>query len=310
MKKSKLLSSAILLVAAMIWGFAFAAQNAMSETIEPFTVNAVRSVIAFLALIPVACFTRRARGEKLLERSPADRRKLIRASLICGTMLCVSVNLQQVGIALYPEGAPAEAHSGFLTAMYILFVPIFGLFLKKKPSGFVVIGVAVAIIGLYFLCLSDGFGALYGGDIFCLICGMTFAVQILCVDHYIGVGTVDPVKLSALQFALVGVISAILMLLFEKPSLSAILDAWLPILYLALMSSAVGYTLQIIGQRYAPNPTLASILMSMESVFAVLGGIFFMGTVPKTAEFIGCLIMLVAIIVAQLPDHLLKRKQA
>lgn len=307
MKKSKLLSSAILLTAAMIWGFAFAAQNAMADTVEPFTVNAVRSLIAFLALIPVACVTRRKRGKKLLEKTPADRKRLVKASLICGMMLCISVNLQQFGIAFYPDGAPVEAHSGFLTAMYILFVPIFGLFLKKRPSLFVGIGVVIAIVGLYFLCLSEGFGAVYTGDIFCLICGMTFAVQILCIDHFIV--TVDPVKLSALQFAVVGVISSILMLIFEHPTMDAILNAWLPILYLALMSSAVGYTLQIVGQKYAPNPTLASILMSMESVFAALGGIIFMGVIPKTAEFVGCLIMLVAIIVAQLPDQWLRKEK-
>lgn len=308
MKKRQLLSSSLLLLAAMIWGFAFAAQNAMSDTVEPFTVNTVRSVIAFLALIPVAFVTRRRQGKKLFEQNPADRKKLIKASLICGTMLCISVNLQQIGIALYPDGAPAEAHSGFLTAMYILFVPIFGLFLHKKPSLFVAAAVAVAIVGLYFLCLSDGVGAVYGGDIFCLICGVTFAIQILCVDHFIG--TVDPVKLSAIQFLLVGAISSILMAIFEKPGMTAILNAWLPILYLALMSSAVGYTLQIVGQKYSSNPTLASILMSMESVFATLGGILFMGAVPKTAEFIGCLIMLAAIIIAQLPENLLRRKKA
>ena len=307
-KSKKLLSSALLLLAAMIWGFAFAAQNAMADTIEPFTVNAVRSFLAFFALIPVAYVTRRKRGLKLLEQDPADRKRLLRASLICGTMLCVSVNLQQFGIAMYPDGAPVEAHSGFLTAMYILFVPIFGLFLKKKPSLLVAVGVVIAIVGLYFLCLSDGVGALYAGDIVVLICGMTFAVQILCVDRYIG--SVDPVKLSAIQFLFVGIVSAILMLIFEKPRIEAILDAWAPILYLALMSSAAGYTLQIIGQKYSDSPTLASILMSMESVFATLGGILFMGVIPKAAELVGCFIMLLAIIVAQLPADLIKKKKA
>ena len=301
MKKNQLLSSALLLAAAMIWGFAFVAQNAMADTIEPFTVNAVRSLIAFVALIPVAAVTRRMRGEKLTEKTPADRKRLIKAGLICGTMLCISVNLQQFGIALYPAGAPVEAHSGFLTAMYIIFVPIFGLVQKKKPSLLVAIGAVVAVTGLYFLCLSEGFGALYVGDIPGLICGMTFAIQILCVDHYLE--TVDPVKLSALQFVVVGVISAVLMLIFEHPRMDAILEAWLPLLYLAVMSSAVGYTLQIVGQKYAQSPTLASILMSMESVFAALGGILIMGVIPKTAEFIGCGIMLCAIVIAQLPPN-------
>lgn len=306
-KKNNLLSSAVLLLAAMIWGFAFVSQNMLADTIEPFTVNAARSYIACAALIPVAYVTRRMQGKKLPEPSPADRRKLLKASLVCGLLLCVSVNLQQVGISMYPDGAPVEAHSGFLTALYILFVPIFGLFVKKKPPLTVAVGVAIALVGLYFLCLGEGLGALYTGDIVVLICGMTFAVQILSVDHYIG--SVDPVKLSAVQFFIVGVISTVLMFIFETPDMSAILDGWAPLLYLALMSSAVGYTLQIIGQKYSSSPALASILMSMESFFAALGGVIFMGVVPKPTEMLGCGLMLIAIIVAQLPPGMLKKKK-
>ena len=306
MKKRPLVSSAILLLAAMIWGFAFVSQNMLSDTVEPFTVNTVRSFIACAALIPVAFVSRRIQGKRFFEQQPADRRKLLKASLICGSLLCVSVNLQQFGIAMYPDGAPVEAHSGFLTALYIFFVPIFGLFFKKKPPLTVLVGVAVAIVGLYFLCLSEGLGSLYSGDIVVLICGMIFAVQILSVDRYIG--DVDPVKLSALQFLLVGAVSAILMFVFEKPDIGAILDGWQPLLYLALMSSAVGYTLQIVGQRYAASPALASILMSMESVFATIGGVIFMGAVPKPAEIVGCVLMTVAIVVAQLPPEWFRLK--
>jgi len=303
MKKNNLLSSVLLLAAAVIWGFAFVAQNALSDTVPPFTVNAIRSLIASAALIPVAAITRRMNGKRLLESSPADRKKLIKAGIICGVLLCISVNLQQFGIALYPAGAPVEAHSGFLTALYILFVPIFGLFMKKRPGPFVLIGVGVAVIGLYLLCLSDGLSALYMGDIVVLICGMSFALQILCVDHFIG--EVDGVKLSAIQFFVTGVLSVILMLIFERPDPDAILSAWQPLLYLALLSSAGGYTLQIFGQKYAESPTLTSILMSMESVFATVGGIIFMGVIPKTAELIGCGVMLAAIIIAQLPERIL-----
>lgn len=308
MKKHQVLSSFLLLTAAIIWGFAFVAQEKLSDSVPPFTVNAIRSLIASAVLIPVAAVTRHIKGKKLLENNPADRKKLIKAGVICGVMLCVSVNLQQFGIALYPEGAPASAHSGFLTALYIIFVPLFGLFLHKKPGLFLWIAVILATVGLYFLCLYDGFGALYAGDIVVLICGMAFALQILCVDRYIG--EVDGVKLSAIQFFVTGVLSAILMLIFEKPDLSAIMAAWQPLLYLSIFSSGVGYTLQIIGQQYASNPTLASILMSMESVFAVIGGVIFMHAVPKTNEWIGCGIMLVAIIIAQLPQDWLKKKTA
>ena len=308
MKSKQILSSSLLLTAAIIWGVAFVAQNQLRDTVEPFTVNAVRSFIASAALVPVAWFTRRARGLRYREKSAADRRLLFKAGLICGTLLCVSVNLQQFGIALYPEGAPVEAHSGFLTAMYILFVPILGLLFKKKPTLFVAVGVALAVAGLYFLCLSEGIGSVYAGDILCLMCGMSFAVQILSVDRYIG--SVDPVKLSSLQFLVTGVLSAVLMFIFEKPGAGAILSAWQPLLYLALMSSAVGYTLQILGQKFASGPTLASILMSMESVFALLGGAVIMGVMPKPAELLGCGLMLAAIIIAQLPAELLKKKAA
>ena len=307
MKKNNLLSSALLLLAAVIWGFAFVAQNALSDAVPPFTVNAIRSLIASAALIPVAAVTRKISGKRFREETPADRKKLIKAGLFCGILLCVAVNLQQFGIALYPEGAPVEAHSGFLTALYILFVPLFGIFLKKRPGPFVLIGVGIAIVGLYLLCLSDGLSGLYTGDIVILVCGMSFALQILCVDRYIG--EVDGVKLSVIQFLVTGVLSAVLMLIFEHPDLSAILGAWQPLLYLALLSSAGGYTLQIIGQKYATSPTLASILMSMESVFAVIGGILFMGIIPSTAELIGCGLMFIAIIVAQLPDGWIRKSR-
>ncbi len=258
MKNKQLLSSALLLTAAVIWGFAFVAQESLADTVPPFTVNALRSLIASVALIPVAAVTRRINGKKLTESDPKDRRLLIKAGVICGVMLCISVNLQQFGISLYPPGAPASAHSGFLTALYIIFVPIFGLFLKKKPGFTIIVAVILATAGLYFLCLYDGFGSLYTGDIVVLICGMAFAVQILCVE-------------------------------------------WKPLLYLALMSSGVGYTLQIIGQKYSSSPALASILMSMESVFAVIGGVIFLGAIPSANEWIGCALMFAAIIIAQLP---------
>ena len=306
MKNKQLLSSVLLLAAAVIWGFAFVAQESLADSVPPFTVNAVRSLIASAALVPVAAVMRRANGKGFLESDRADRKTLIKAGVICGVMLCISVNLQQFGIALYPEGAPASAHSGFLTALYIIFVPIFGLFIGKKPGLPVVIAVILATTGLYFLCLYEGFGAVYTGDIVVLISGMSFALQILCVDRYIG--RVDGVKLSSIQFLVTGILSAVLMLIFEKPDFSAILAAWKPLLYLALLSSAGGYTLQIIGQKYSSSPALASILMSMESVFAVIGGVIFMGAVPAVNEWIGCALMLAAIIIAQLPGDMLGRK--
>ena len=300
MKKNNLLSSALLLTAAIIWGLAFVAQEETADTVPPFTVNAVRSLIASAALLPIAAVIRKKQGKRLLESNPADRKKLIKAAVICGVMLCISVNLQQVGITMYPNGAPASAHSGFLTALYIIFVPLFGLFLGKRPGAFVWIAVCLAVVGLYFLSLFNGVRGLYLGDIVVLCCGISFAVQILCVDRYID--EVDGVKLSMLQFLVTGILSAVLMLIFERPDPTAVLAAWKSILFLALMSSAVGYTLQIVGQKYSSSPTLASILMSMESVFAVIGGMIFLNVVPKANEWVGCALMFAAIIIAQLPS--------
>ena len=286
----------MLLTAAIIWGMAFVAQEQLADSVPPFTVNAIRSLIASVALIPVAAITRRLQGKRLLESEPADRKKLIKAGVVCGVMLCISVNLQQFGIALYPEGAPASAHSGFLTALYIIFVPLFGLFLHKKPGLFVGIAVILATIGLYFLCLYNGFGALYMGDIVVLICGMAFAVQILCVDRYIN--EVNGVKLSSIQFLVTGLLSAVLTLIFEKPGISAILAGWKPLLYLALMSSGVGYTLQIIGQKYTDSST-AALIMSLEAVFAMIFGAIFLHELMSAREIAGAAIIFAATILGQ-----------
>ena len=307
MKKHGLLSSALLLTAALIWGLAFVAQDAAADSVPPFTMNATRSIIAALALIPIAGIMRRARGKKLLEATKADRKALLIAGICCGLFLSVAVNFQQFGIALYPDGAAAAGRAGFITALYIVFVPLIGLVFRKKPSPLIIVAVLLSVAGLYLLCLSGGLGSLYTGDLIVLCCAATFAMQILCVDHFID--RVDGVKLSCIQFFVCAVVSAIMMLIFEKPSMSALLSAWQPILYLALLSSAGGYTLQILGQKYASSPTVASILMSMESVFAVLGGAVFAGERLLLREIVGCCVMFAAIILAQLPTDMFKRKR-
>ncbi len=300
MKKQEILSAGLLLLAAMIWGVAFVAQDAAAGLIEPFTLNAVRSFIAAAALVPVAGVTRGMRGLPLLERDNKGRRDLMLAGGCCGALLAVAVNFQQFGIAMYPDGAAAAGRAGFLTALYIVFVPLIGLFFGRKPSVSVFVAVGIATVGLYLLCLSGGIGALYLGDVVVLCCAVAFAMQILCVDRFID--RVDGVKLSSVMFLVCGTLSAILMVLFEHPSLSALIASWRPILYLALLSSAGGYTLQIIGQKYARSPAVASILMSMESVFAVLGGVVLAGERMLPREVLGCAVMLVAIIIAQLPS--------
>lgn len=307
MQSKKVISAACLLLAAVIWGFAFVAQDVTAESVEPFTLNAARSYIAAVALVPVAWLTRKLNHKKFFEKNSSDRKTLLKAGVICGFFLFVAVNFQQFGIALYPADAAASGRAGFLTALYIVFVPIFGLVLKKKPNLSVIAAVVLAVAGLYFLCLSGGFGSLYLGDLIVLICGAAFAVQILSVDRFIS--RVDGVKLSMLMFFVTAVLSTVMMFIFESPSLSAVLGAWLPILFLGVGSSGVGYTLQIIGQKYSSSPTVSSILMSMESVFAAVGGWLLMGERLSPRELFGCALMLCAIIIAQLPDSLFKRKK-
>lgn len=299
MKKNRILSASALLLAAMIWGVAFVAQDKASETLGSFTINAVRSLIASVVLIPVALIFRKKQNKPFFEKTKADRKVLIRAGLLCGCFLFISVNLQQFAISMYPPQAAVSGRAGFITALYIIFVPLFGLFLRKKPGFTVIIAVALATVGLYFLCLSGGFDAIYTGDFVMMLCGMSFAVQILCVDHYID--RVDPIKLSSMQFFVCGILSLIFMFIFEKPDLQTLIDNWMPILYLAVISSGVAYTLQIIGQKYSDSPTVSSILMSMESVFAALGGAIIAGELLKGREILGCAIMFAAIIIAQIP---------
>lgn len=299
MKKNKIISISALLLAAMIWGVAFVAQDKASETLGAFTINASRSLIAAFVLVPVALIIRKTQGKRYFEANKKDRCTLLKAGLFCGVFLCISVNLQQFAISMYPEGAAVSGRAGFITALYIIFVPIFGLFLGKKPGPVIILSVVLATVGLYFLCLSNGISAVYTGDIVMTLCGMSFAVQILTVDHFID--RVDPVKLSSLQFLVCGILSTILMLIFEGFDYEALWKNILPIIYLAVLSSSVGYTLQIVGQKYSDSPAVSSILMSMESVFAALGGALLAGEQLKGREIIGCVIMFAAIILAQMP---------
>lgn len=299
--------SIILLLAAIIWGFAFVAQDiANANNVEPFTLNALRSFVGSFALIPVAAVVSKKKKETLIPKDKKSKKLLLFTGIICGTFLCIAVNFQQFGIAMYPYDAAASARAGFLTAMYILFVPILGIFLRKKPEFTLWIGVIIAMAGLYLLCFAKGVSGVYSGDLIVLACAVSFSLHILCVDT-LG-SKVDGIKLSSLQFFVCGILSTILMFCFEKPDINNILAAALPILFLGIMSSGVAYTLQIIGQQYCDNPTLASIAMSFESVFAALGGALF-GDKLSIREIIGCGVMFAAIVIAQLPSPKIKKTE-
>ncbi len=301
MKQNNLKGSLILAIAALIWGMAFVAQNQISDTVPTFTINASRSFIASAFLFVFWKITNIKTKASFIPKDKEGKKKYLAAALMCGGFLAVAMNLQQFGIALYPKGAPAETHAGFLTVLYVILVPIFSVVLGKKVPFFVWCGGILATVGIYMLCLANGMEAFYFADVIVFCCGIAFALQILAVDKFVGI--TGGVKLSIMQFFVVGVISTICALIFDLKALSLtdLLNGALPILYLGIMSSGIAYTLQIVGQKYA-EPSVASIVMSFESVFAVLGGVVFSHSALSANEIIGCIVMFAAIIVAQLPE--------
>ena len=222
-------------------------------------------------------------------------------------MLAISVNFQQFGISAYPAGAAAEARSGFITALYVVFVPLLSFFFGKKVSPVIWASVAVAVVGFYMLCLSGGISEIYTADILVFICAFCFAGQIISVDKFVGL--TGGVKLSVMQFTVAGALSAVFAVIFERPTMENIIAAAPQILYLGIVSSGVGYTLQIVGQKYA-EPSVASLSMSLESVFAALGGWLISGNILTGREFTGCALVFAAIIVAQIPEMAGSRKKA
>ncbi len=306
MKTKNLLGSFILLFASAIWGFAFVAQTTGAESIPAFTFNCLRSYIAFIFLAFLSALVR-IKNKELFPKTKESKKTLIIGGAVCGTALFVASAFQQYGIGMYPDGASASGRSGFITALYVIWVPIASsLIFKKRIHMLVWTGTLTAAAGMYLLCLGDGISGIYLGDILVLICSLCFVIQILFIDHY--AAKTNGLLLSAVQFFTVGTLSFIAMLLFEKPSLSAIIDMALPILYLGIMSSGVAYTLQIVGQKRT-EPTIASIVMSFESVFAAVGGALLLNERLTARELIGCLLVFGAIIAAQIPGFIKKGKK-
>ena len=294
----KVRSFILLLITAIVWGFGFVAQSSGSETIGAFTFTCIRSLLGAVVLVPFILVREKNRKKQTQEQKPSIKR-LVFASVCCGTVLAIAQNLQQIGIHYTTVGK-----AGFITAMYIVLVPILGVFLKKKIGLFVWIGVFFAVAGLYLLNMTgagEGLAAfsIGTGEIAVLLCALFFAIQIILVDHFLP--TVDEVKLAALQFLTCGIVSGIAMFVVERPGLAQILQAWLPILYAGVCSTGIGYTLQIIGQK-GLSPTVSSLVMSMESVFAVVGGFLLLHERLTVVELIGCSLMMIAIVLAQLPQ--------
>lgn len=282
----------LLLLTAVIWGVAFVAQSVGGDSVGPFTFLASRSFIAGLALLPVIAWrNRRATAAKTIS---ASSRTLWLGGILCGAALMVASAFQQIGIG---DPNTTVGKAGFITALYIVIVPLAGIFMKKRIPVTVWIGVALATFGMYLLCITESFSISYG-DVLILICAVCFSVQILLVDHFSP--KVDGVKLACIEFFTCGTLSFVMMLITETPTWGSVLEAWVPILYAGLFSSAVGYTLQIVAQKNVP-PTLASLLMSLESVFAVLAGWVILGQSMSGRELIGCVLVFAAVLLAQIP---------
>ena len=310
----KLRSTICLLAAALIWGTTFVAQSIATDLLTPYTYNACRFLLGFLVLLPVAILTGRrdplsvnyrgsdhslteagstAGSAKSGAAAPSSAvRLLLAGGILCGLCLFLAGSFQQIGIQYTTAGK-----SGFITALYIVLVPILGLFLKRKCSPLIVPAVILAVIGFYLLCIKEGF-SVNKGDAITLGCSFMFALHILTIDHYSPL--VNPIQLSCVQFLVAGAISLIPAFLFETPAWSNILACWMPIAYAGILSSGVAYTLQIIGQR-GLHPAVAALLMSLESVISVISGWLILGDVLTGKEFFGCALVFCAVILAQLP---------
>lgn len=297
MKKQsvKLTNSLLLLLTATIWGVAFVAQSVGMNYVGPFTFNSVRSIIGAIVLLPVIWFLNRKNEPVPMseEEKRAGQKTLLTGGLLCGIFICLASCFQQVGIQYTTVGK-----AGFITACYIVIVPIIGLFLKKKCSPFIWLAVVMALVGLYLLCIKDGF-SIGRGDLLILICAVLFSIHILVIDHFSPM--VDGVKMSCIQFFVSGILAGIPALILEHPRAGQIFAAWMPILYAGVLSCGVAYTLQIIGQKNM-NPTVASLILSLESCISVIAGWLILGQALTIREIIGCIVMFAAIILAQLPD--------
>ena len=283
------------ILAAFIWGTAFVAQDMCADSIGAFTFNATRYFIAVLALLVVILIKDGLAKDKPslspIQKKAANK-QLWLGGLCCGTALAVASNFQQAGMVAGTDSGKA----GFLTALYVVLVPLFGLFFKRKVNLSTWIAVVLSVVALYLLCIKGEF-SLAPGDLLILVCAVCFAVHILVIDHF--TAFCDGVKLSCIQFLFAGIISAICMFIFETVDFAAIWSCTLPLLYVGIFSCGVGYTLQILAQKDS-NPTVVTILLSLESVFAVIAGAIILKQQMSVREYIGCAVMFAAVILAQI----------
>ncbi len=296
-KKKRHLGNLLLLLTAAIWGTAFVFQRMGVQDVEPMTFNASRMLLAAIAvgLVAVIMFCRERKQDDVFSsgKSLFLSKDEIIGGVFCGIFLAAASAFQQVGLVYTTAGK-----AGFITALYILIVPVISfIFFRKKISWIVWVAVLIGVFGMYLLCVNEGF-SLTKGDLLVMVCALIFSGHILCIDHFVKIG--DPIRISAVQFFIATIILGVISFIFEKPSWDALLSAYIPILYCGVISGGVGYTLQMVGQRFT-SPTVASLLMSFESVFAVIAGALILHESMTIKELIGCIIMFAAIIIVQIP---------
>ena len=282
----KIKNALLLLLTASIWGVAFVAQSVGMDYVGPFTFNCVRCLMGGVVLLPcIWFFDRKNKRRKQVPAIPGARKTLVMGGICCGVALCLASNFQQFGIQYTTVGK-----AGFITACYIVIVPVLGLLLGKKCSPVAAGAVVLSLAGLYMLCMNGGELSVNKGDLLMLVCAFLFAVHIMVIDFFSPV--VDGVKMSCIQFFVSGILSG--------GAMSQIMAAWAPVLYAGIMSCGVAYTLQIVGQK-GMNPTVASLILSLESSISVLAGWVILGQRLSSREVLGCVLMFGAIILAQIP---------
>ena len=293
MSNKSLRGSLLLLLGSMIWGAAFVAQRVGMDHVGPFTFNGIRMLLAWLVMIPVTVLMEHKNKNTPGYTAPDPKDQRL-SGVICGALLFIASSLQQMGLVSTTAGK-----AGFITALYVVLVPVAAWFLFRKNPGKVIwLGVLIAVGALWLLCMpADGGFVLQSGDLLVLGCAVCFTFQILCVDHY--AARVSGVKLARDEFLVTGGLSMLIAVATEPISWEGVREALIPILYAGIMSGAVGYTLQVLGQRDT-DPTVASLLMCMEAVFAVLTGVLLIGEKMTVRETVGCVLMFCAVILAQL----------
>lgn len=304
----KLKSDLMLLLTSFIWGSSFIAQSLGSNNLGPFAFNTFRYILAVASLLPVVFYFKKKNNSQNQATAPSDvkgsvnsqakdpsqKKTLLMGGILIGILLFISGSLQQYAIAFTTSGK-----AGFITTLYVIFVPVFSIFLGKRINKILWISIVLAAIGLYLLSIKPGTFSISHGDFFVLLCAVGFSFHILLIDYFSP--KVDGLVLSCIQFAVVAVISAVATILFETFTVTQVVDSIIPLLCTGVLSSSVGYTFQIVAQNDA-DPTVASLILSLESVFAALCGALFLGELLNLREITGCILMFVAIVLAQLPS--------